>query len=251
METILLKIGGSIITDKTKEIPLFLKEKVKQIIKQLPKKNIIIIHGAGSFGHPLAKKYNLSNGLKQETQKIPIAKTQNQVNQLNNLICQILIEENIPAYPFLANWIMKNKEIHNANTQPILEILKKGLVPVLYGSMAPDLELGTSVLSGDDILLTLAKEIPNSKVIFTTDVEGVYDKDPQTKDAKLLKKVTKETKLILSESKGIDVTKGMLGKVNKILASKIKAQIINGKNPENIKKTINKDENIGTLVLPS
>ena len=62
-EVIILKLGGSLLTDK--ETPLSIREEVlersiKQIIES--KKSIILIHGGGSFGHPTAKKYQISQG---------------------------------------------------------------------------------------------------------------------------------------------------------------------------------------------
>ena len=63
-EILLLKLGGSLLTDKNK--PFFIREEVvKSTIQQIINANekVILIHGGGSFGHPLAKKYNISKGL--------------------------------------------------------------------------------------------------------------------------------------------------------------------------------------------
>jgi len=61
---ILLKLGGGLLTDKNN--PLSIREDVvKSAVKQIIDANekIILIHGGGSFGHPLAKKYSISNGI--------------------------------------------------------------------------------------------------------------------------------------------------------------------------------------------
>ena len=60
----IIKIGGSIITDKKKE-NCFKQEITDNLIKEIKKsdKKLIIIHGAGSFGHIHAKKYNLHKQL--------------------------------------------------------------------------------------------------------------------------------------------------------------------------------------------
>ena len=59
----IIKLGGSVITDKSKE-SFFKKEIMNNLSKEIKKANkrCIIIHGAGSFGHILAKKYKLNNG---------------------------------------------------------------------------------------------------------------------------------------------------------------------------------------------
>ena len=54
----IIKLGGSVITDKTKECT-FKQKTMDSLSEQIKKSNkdTIIIHGAGSFGHILAKKY--------------------------------------------------------------------------------------------------------------------------------------------------------------------------------------------------
>ena len=55
----IIKLGGSVITDKRKE-NYFKKDIVDNLAKVIKKANkkTIIIHGAGSFGHIIADKYN-------------------------------------------------------------------------------------------------------------------------------------------------------------------------------------------------
>ena len=62
---VILKFGGSLITDKASNIPRTNDSKLKAIgrILNQNKYNIIIVHGAGSFGHPIAKKYNIAEGI--------------------------------------------------------------------------------------------------------------------------------------------------------------------------------------------
>ncbi|MHA2095189.1 MAG: amino acid kinase family protein, partial [Candidatus Hodarchaeales archaeon] len=62
-----------------------------------------------------------------------------------------------------------------------------GIVPVISGDVVPDLTMGYSVLSGDQILLDLVKKFSPPKIIFGSDVDGVFDKDPKTNsDASLI-----------------------------------------------------------------
>ena len=65
----ILKLGGSVITDKTKECS-FKKQVMDNLAKNIKKadKQIILIHGAGSFGHIQAKKYRLNEGYTSEGQ---------------------------------------------------------------------------------------------------------------------------------------------------------------------------------------
>ena len=54
----LLKLGGSLLTDKNQPSSLredVINRAIEQIIES--NKNIVLIHGGGSFGHPIAKEY--------------------------------------------------------------------------------------------------------------------------------------------------------------------------------------------------
>ena len=65
----ILKLGGSVITDKNKECS-FKKQVMNNLAKNIKNANkqIILIHGAGSFGHIQAKKFRLNEGYKKHEQ---------------------------------------------------------------------------------------------------------------------------------------------------------------------------------------
>ena len=97
-EMIILKFGGSLITDKKKESPTINEENLKRIGSILSKHSheFIIVHGAGSFGHPIAKKFDLASGLNNNpNQKQAIKETRKQVLQLNKIFCNYLNKKNI------------------------------------------------------------------------------------------------------------------------------------------------------------
>jgi len=65
-DIILLKLGGSLLTDKNKPFSIredVVKSAVRQVIEA--NKKIILIHGGGSFGHPLAKFLGLPKHINQ------------------------------------------------------------------------------------------------------------------------------------------------------------------------------------------
>ena len=83
----LIKFGGSVITDKTKEC-CFKPEVVRRLAAEMKhaNKEVILVHGAGSFGHILAKRYKLNDGYKEKKQLHGFALTHAMVQQLNSLI---------------------------------------------------------------------------------------------------------------------------------------------------------------------
>ena len=61
----IVKLGGSVITDKTSDEPVLREGELKRLAHEVVSAGgeTIVLHGAGSFGHPGAKKYNLREGL--------------------------------------------------------------------------------------------------------------------------------------------------------------------------------------------
>ncbi len=63
-ERILLKLGGSVITDKNADCVINHDQLslVASAISRAGTRDIVIVHGAGSCGHPEAKRYRLDQG---------------------------------------------------------------------------------------------------------------------------------------------------------------------------------------------
>ena len=104
-DLIILKIGGSVITDKFSQIPKINPENLKRISKEISsvynkeKMSLIIVHGAGSYGHVIVSKTSIDKGIKTENQIKAFAETQRLQNELNCIVTKYLIEEDVPAIP--------------------------------------------------------------------------------------------------------------------------------------------------------
>jgi len=99
-EVTILKIGGSVLTDKSREGKLNRKE-VARIAREIASgdvKSLILIHGAGSFGHPIAKKFGLDVPGGQNYAGATL--THEMVKELNRAVVQKLIENGIVAIPY-------------------------------------------------------------------------------------------------------------------------------------------------------
>jgi len=262
-EVKIIKLGGSIITKKESEKPEVnysnLKRSAKEIADVYKEQNLslIIIHGAGSYGHQIVKKTGIDKGIEKKEQLIAFAETQRLQNELNTIVTKIFIEEGLPAIPYQAssNAIMKNGKLIKMDISVIKNLLEIEMVPVLYGVPAYDTDQKCSILSGDEIAPYLGEQLNVKKIIHGTNVDGIFTDDPNlNKDAKLIPLITRknfeEVKNFLSGSTHVDVTGGMLNKVIKIadIARKnIEIQFINALADGNIKKAL-LGENVGTLV---
>jgi len=184
-EIILLKLGGSLLTDKNK--PFSLREEILEIcLTQIieSKKSLILIHGGGSFGHPIAKKYQISQGLNDsiEDQIVGLSKTHDAMNKFNSIIINKLLDKGCPAISIQPSsiFIQDFNEIVIKSIDPIEKLLDLGIIPVLYGDIILSKDYSFSILSGDYIILKLCEKIQNftiSKVIFAIEKDGIFIKE--------------------------------------------------------------------------
>ncbi len=263
-EIFLLKLGGSLLTDKNK--PFSLREEVlenclNQIIES--KKSIILIHGGGSFGHPIAKKYQISEGLNDtvKDQIIGLSKTHEVMNKFNSIIINKLLDKGYPAISIQPSSIfVKDFNQIKINTiEPIEKLLELGIIPVLYGDIVLSWDSYFSILSGDQIILKLCEKIQNfkiSKVIFAIEKDGIFIKDNGNEKLALKLSSNDLNNLKLAElDQKIDVTGGIKGKletIKEIIKFNIPVQIVNGlKNKNILKALLNQSIECTNIKVPS
>ena len=221
------------------------------------KSQIILVHGAGSFGHPLAKKYNLQKGMKTEEQRYGFCLTDQKMIELNSFIMQELLNFKIPVVSLPPRSFVKQAKgkFLGFNHQIVKSMLKQNIMPVLFGDAVLDDSYGCSILSGDTIITYLAKKLKAAQVIFLSDVDGIFDSDPKKNPhAKLIPEVTnKNLKQVLQGltiNNRNDVTGEMKGKIMAIKKTlpHIPASIISGLKPQNLVKAVEQHQ-IGTKLL--
>ena len=224
---VILKIGGSAITDKTQEATpkTEIINRLAEEIKRADLDNLIIVHGGGSFGHPTAAKYGLKEGYKNDpTQKFGFAETHHMMTVLNGLVMDALIWHEIPAISIAPSscFITDNGKIRFFD-ETVLKLMEKMLFkPVLYGDAVLDDKLGFTILSGDQLVAYLAIRYKASKIVVGVDTDGLFDCDPKTNpNAKPYKHLTlaelKQIQPKLGKAAGTDVTGGMAGKISELI----------------------------------
>ena len=224
----ILKIGGSVATYKNRpgfSVRRSLLRKVAIAIKSARDKKdfeLILIHGAGALGHTLAKQYDLAAGVGKDEKKLRGAILSRSANQkLDNAIAEIFAAEGLSVTPVhTASVIKQNRQqITDFEMDFITEALKQNCIPMLYGDMVFDSALGMSICSGDAIAPYIAKKMKVQKIFFASDVDGIFTKDPYVfKDAILVEEIRLAEifkKIQLSKSHNVDVTDGLLGKIQK------------------------------------
>lgn len=245
MGTLILKIGGSVITQKQTGKPKLNEKAILQIAKELktftksfPNIKIILLHGAGSFGHPLVYKYKLLSKPLEKKQLLGFSETICATRKLANLLAEIFLLEKLPVAPIQAS------VFDFSNFNRIEQLLKKGFIPMLGGDMSLDKKNQAFVVSADKLMVLFAKKFSAKKLFFGTDVDGVYEKFPAPKNEKpvsfLDKKSLKDLlKKMNSKNNSYDVTGAMQGKLKEILQlSKKEIFIFNCSKPGNLIKVL-------------
>jgi isopentenyl phosphate kinase len=259
-ELTVLKIGGSVITHKKMNRTPRIEEinRLAQEIHSADHQNLIIVHGGGSFGHPLAKKYMINEGFKDACQKIGFCKTHYAMTNLNGLFMDSLILHGVEAVSTMPSScvITEDGRIKKFEDSSIRALLKMGFKPVLYGDAVLDSKRGFSILSGDQLVTSLAIRLEAERIIIGVDVDGLYEEDPKTtRKPRMLQALTlKELKQLhgkLSKPNTCDVTGGIFGKVTELLPAVengIQAVIVNASKPDNIRRVLKGKKVKGTII---
>ncbi|KAI9313868.1 Aspartate/glutamate/uridylate kinase [Dichotomocladium elegans] len=221
MKSVIIKLGGAAITDKKGFCQLAEPSVLDALMIQLQSAHeslttagyrVILVHGAGSFGHPQAQQYSLTEGWdsndsglstppgqdKEEDekkrarihdQKAGFAHTRQCVLKLHLELLTRMQQRHLPVLgvsPF------DHVETDGGGEKSALtcfeaiarrtnHLLNLGFIPVLHGDAVLDRSLGCTILSGDIVMHKLALLTPNVvRCVFITDVEGIFDIDPKT-----------------------------------------------------------------------
>ena len=242
---ILIKLGGSIITNKEK--PLTVRRKaIDKISKNLRKihEPIIIVHGGGSFGHYWSVKYDMHTKERKYDPK-GVAIIKNSMVDLNKIILDSLQKNKLNPYCLPPTDFMSGNKPIRKKVEEINEIAKSDLIPVTFGDALWYGNKKTYILSGDKIMSHLARILKPKLCIFALNEDGLYS---DLKSKKLILELKNE-KPSMSENK-MDVTGGMTRKVEeatKISKMGLNVFFVNGNKPERIVKAIKNKKFEGTL----
>lgn len=253
---ILIKFGGSLITNKTQinkarlDVIENLAKQIKEILNDNNNLSLIIATGAGGFGHPVAKKYerNLKKGL-------PFVKKA--VKKINQILVSSLNKEGVKAESVEPSKISEYSDgkLISLFHGSIVSLLNKNIIPVFHADLIEDQTKGVLILSMDRFLVDVAIELKKkgfevNKVIFCGITNGVLDNKGKTIDKITNMNISKFSSLFY-DNKTVDTTGGMRKKVEeclRLINEKIPSVIINGQKENNLLKTILEKEVLKTQI---
>jgi len=275
-ELVFLKLGGSLITDKTQPYTPRLDViedaalQVSTALQAHPDLRLVIGHGSGSFGHVAASEYHTRDGfsprpsplIHRERDKTEenywkgFAKVWYQASSLNQFVMKALHKVNIPAIalPPSANVIASDGNVSIWETTSISMALAAGLVPVIYGDVTFDEIRGGTILSTEDLFSHLARALNPNRILLAGLESAVWEDFPAR--TRKVETITPDTFSQISEgvgkAAGADVTGGMESKVTQMLElvqqnPELKVQIFSGAESGNIARALT-GETLGTWI---
>ena len=275
-ELVFLKLGGSLITDKTQPYtPLLdvmddLALQIRTALQTHPNLRLVIGHGAGSFGHVPASEYRTRDGLPPKSTPLAhrerdetednywkgFAEVWYQASTLNRYMMKALHKAEIRtiSLPPSSSMIASDGQVSVWETTPLRMALSAGIVPVIFGDVTYDEIRGGTILSTEDLFMHLAKALNPERILLAGLEAAVWSDFPER--TKKIEKITpasfEEVSAGVGKSHGADVTGGMESKVKQMLAlasanPELTIQIFSGTEPGNIVRALT-GEVLGTVI---
>lgn len=257
----LIKLGGSVITDISRQNTArtdVINRLFYEIRSASGECRVVLGHGAGSFGHVIAHKFKVNEGINGSFGRRSAVETQFSASELHSIVMTRAVMEGIDALSFSPSTgvIAREGKIVSWDTSPISKALEFGFIPIVYGDLVIDSARGFSVASTEEVIRYLSTKLSPQKIIVGTDVDGVFTADPKSdKSAKLIPKITKDNISKVLDSVGgsskVDVTGGMKSKLEYLFdiskSAGIPCQIINASTPGVLQKAL-EGEKVGTEI---
>jgi isopentenyl phosphate kinase len=236
---VVVKLGGSVITRKreVERIRPKILRRLAEEIAAVPDTPTVLLHGAGSFGHPGARKFGLAQPPAKDADRRKrgrgAAIVSTEVRRLHLAVLRELIHAGVSPWSIPVANLARNREgrLATLDTAPFQAAVSSGLVPVSFGDVVPDETWGWSILSADTLAVRLAKELGARRVVFVSDVPGILA--PSTgRRPNVIEEVTDAVVDGLRRvGSGPDVTGGIRGKAEAMRAiseSGVDAGLISG-----------------------
>jgi len=268
---ILIKLGGSLITDKAGHeavrsgVLARLAAELRQVAEAFPG-GLVLGHGSGSFGHAVATDGGWSAKGSSPSSEV-LARTQDAAARLHREVITQLLEAGLAPFSLAPSSLMVSSRgrLSSLHVEPLVEAIESGLLPVLFGDVVLDSEDRARIFSTENVFLSiapvlLARGFKVSAAYWLGNTEGVLDPSGAT-IARITKANAKEVARSLSEAASLgeaegpshvsDVTGGMRHRVETAVALSrlgVPSWILNGRSKGLLVRAVGGEEVPGTYV---
>ncbi|MDA8623193.1 isopentenyl phosphate kinase [Candidatus Poseidoniales archaeon] len=266
---IVVKFGGALITKKDEQSVAHLQiiRKLCSIIKEITEEGIqvIIVHGAGSFGHLKAKRWRLNEGYLPDfeliddtcsSQREAVDDVRKDMLTLNAIVLSELKQAGLNALSHPPHEWASNLGPQFDGDLVRFKSDDVRTVNVTFGDVVDvDGESKFGILSGDDLVARLSIELPDveSLVFAMGGVDGLLKVPPHlATDDDLIEYWSPDVSYEGLHQTDIDVTGGIGLKIQRghlVAKNGISVHLINGEYPERILNLVRNQPWKGTTIL--
>ena len=250
----LLKLGGSLITDKAvthtarHDVLARLGREIAAY-RENTSAPLIIGHGSGSFGHVPAKKYGTRKGVRTAEEWAGFAEVHAEAMDLNHIVTDTLRSAGLPCLSFVPmDELVPGRE----GFERLFFAMEQGLIPIVFGDTVFDAEKGGTIYSTEDLFTRICRMYPGPNRILLAGLETCVWADFPRNTRRIETIGAEENLDCIGASAFTDVTGGMAEKV-RLMQQMIRegtiaeARIFSGMTEGTLTKELS-GENTGTLI---
>ena len=259
---IYIKLGGSLITDKTSESTASMHT-IKHLASEIanfnsifPETNLIIGHGAGSYGHIQAIRNNLHSCRHTPARWNGALEVAKSVSQLSRIIQHELELAGVQSKQInpSESAICRDGKLIKLDTTQIYHALNRQIIPLIHGDVCFDEQCGASIISTESIFAHLASVVPPQKIYIAGTDKGVLDSYPNGNVIPAISPSSKKELLnAVTASTFPDITGGMKSKVDTMLKliklqNTLTVYIFSATTPGDLTKALTGQNTSGTIL---
>lgn len=263
MDLLLLKLGGSLITEKAREeTPRHevIDRLAGEIARAMTRASVhlVVAHGSGSFGHVAARRHGIGQRPLSADQLAGASRTQERAAALHQIVVAALIAAGARPFSLAPSScvVAAAGRPVTISEEPLLLALERGLLPVLYGDVVLDREWGASICSTERLFLLLASRLKGGglkirRALWLGETDGLWDAEGRT-----VPRVTADSfpsaLQAIGAPAGTDVTGGMRHRLETALELArlgIPSLLANGLTPGLLERALRGEAVTGTEVI--
>jgi isopentenyl phosphate kinase len=260
---IFLKLGGSLITDKSRpetarlDVLVRLAQEIAEARRRQPGMRLLLGHGSGSFGHMAAARFGTRQGARTPQDWLGFAQVWWAAHRLNRHVMDALLAAGLPAmsFPPSSHAACEAGALVALASEPVVRALDAGLLPVVQGDVAFDRSQGATILSTEQVMGHLADELHPDRVLLAGSEQGIYARFPPEAPPLAILRGSDLGQVAIGRSAEADVTGGMADKVDWCLRlaarlPKSEIRIFSGLHPGSVRQALS-GAALGTRIAPT